>query len=88
MNESLSSFCDLLDLAQDYKRSMRTTFGSVLGLSAGVLTVEAAVETWREGKRKRKIGLSLLLGEAARRLGVSRKTLERKLKAWASEHGV
>lgn len=40
---------------------------AVLGLSAGVLTIEAAIETWREAKRHRKNGLSLLLGEAARK---------------------
>jgi hypothetical protein len=40
---------------------------AVLGLSAGILTIEAAIETWREAKRHRKNGLSLLLGEAARR---------------------
>jgi hypothetical protein len=35
---------------------------AVLGLSAGILTIEAAIETWREAKRHRKNGLSLLLG--------------------------
>jgi len=35
---------------------------AVLGLSAGILTVEAAIETWRDSKRQRKNGLTLLLG--------------------------
>jgi hypothetical protein len=39
---------------------------AVLGLSAGILTIEAAIETWQEVKRHKKNGLSLLIGKAAR----------------------
>lgn len=35
---------------------------AVLGLSAGILTLEAAIETWRDSKRLRKNGLTILLG--------------------------
>ena len=40
---------------------------AILGLSAGVLTIEAAIETWQEVRGHKKNGLSLLLGKAARR---------------------
>ncbi len=37
MDDSLSSFCQLFDLAREYKKSMTTTFSSVLALSAASL---------------------------------------------------
>jgi len=38
---------------------------AVLGLGAGLLTIEAAIETWREVRTHHKNGLSFLLGKAA-----------------------